>query len=142
LDADCLSKDEAIRRAVDVLYVAGRIEDRRAVEEALWAREAVYSTALGFGFAIPHCKTNAIGADSICVLRLRSPVDWGADDGQAVGMVIVLAIRESEAAATHMKVLARLARKLMHEEFRDGLKAMGNAEDLVAYLTRELELEA
>jgi len=141
LDADCLDKEEVIRRAVDALYVAGRIEDRWAVEEALWARETVYSTGLGYGFAIPHCKTNAIGADSICVLRLRSPVEWGSEDGQAVGMVIVLAIRESEAAGTHMKVLARLARKLMHEEFREGLKATTNAEEVLAYLTRELELE-
>jgi fructose-specific PTS system IIA-like component len=140
LDVDCLDKDEVIRRAVDALYVAGRIEDRWAVEEALWAREGVYSTGLGYGFAIPHCKTDAVEADSIGVLRLRSPVEWGSEDGQAVGMVIVLAIRESKAAGTHMKVLARLARKLMHEEFRAGLKAATNAEDVVAYLGRELEL--
>lgn len=140
LDADCANREEAIRRAVDALYLAGRTQNRRAVEEAVWAREAVYSTGLGFGFAIPHCKTDAIGVDSICVLRFREPVDWGAEDGQPVRMAILLAIRESNQDGTHMKVLAQLARRLMHEEFREGLMTTADADAVVQYLSQELGL--
>jgi mannitol/fructose-specific phosphotransferase system IIA component (Ntr-type) len=32
--------------------------------------------------------------------------------------VVLLAIREADSASTHMRVLASLARRMMHEEFR------------------------
>ena len=45
-------------------------------------------------------------------------MDWNSIDGQPVRTVILLVVREAEQAATHMRVLASLARRLMHEEFR------------------------
>ena len=113
-------KAEAIKLLVDRLYVAGRTEQPRAVEEAIHAREAVYSTGFGFGFAMPHCKTAAVRASSLAVLRSTTPVEWGSLDGEPVRFVILLAIRESDAAAAeHMRTIAALARRLMHAEFRD-----------------------
>lgn len=37
-------------------------------------REAVYSTGFGYGFAVPHCKTRAVTANSVAMLKLRNPV--------------------------------------------------------------------
>ncbi len=118
IDADCRTKEEAIKAAVDLLYAAGRTERSREVERAVWRREETYSTGFGHGFAIPHCQTDAAGASSMAVVKLRAGVDWNAIDGQPVRTVILLVVREAEQAATHMRVLASLARRLMHEEFR------------------------
>jgi phosphoenolpyruvate-protein phosphotransferase len=117
--ADCRTKEEAIKAAVDLLYGAGRTDQPRDVEEAVWRREAEYSTGFGHGFAIPHCKTDAVGADSMAIVKLGGGVDWNALDGEPVRTLVLLAIRESEPAATHMRVLASLARRFMHEEFRE-----------------------
>jgi len=119
---DCRTKEEAIKTAADLLYGAGRTDRPRDVEEAVWRREADYSTGFGHGFAIPHCKTDAVDANSIAVVKLQHGVEWGSLDGEAVRTVVLLAIRESDAAATHMQVLASLARHLMHEEFRVALE--------------------
>jgi len=116
--ADCRTKEEAIKTAVDLLYGAGRTDRPRDVEEAVWRREADYSTGFGHGFAIPHCKTDAVDANSMAVVKLQHGVEWGALDGDAVRTVVLLAVRESDTAATHMRVLASLARRMMHEEFR------------------------
>jgi phosphoenolpyruvate-protein phosphotransferase len=118
IDADCATKEEAIKTAVDLLYAAGRTDRPREVERAVWRREETYSTGFGHGFAIPHCQTDAVGASSMAVVKLRSGVDWKAIDGQPVQTVILLVVREAEQAAAHMRVLASLARRLMHEEFR------------------------
>jgi len=112
------TKAEAIKQAVDLLSIAGRTDKPRLVEEAVWRREATYSTGFGHGFAIPHCKTDAVQASSIAVVRLTSGVEWGSLDGGTVRLIILLVMRESEGADSHMKVFARLARKLMHEDFR------------------------
>lgn len=116
--ADCRTKEEAIKTAADLLYGAGRTDRPRDVEEAVWRREADYSTGFGHGFAIPHCKTDAVGANSMAVVKLQHGVEWRSLDGDAVRTVVLLAIRESDTAATHMRVLASLARRMMHEEFR------------------------
>ena len=104
---------------VDLLYGAGRTDRPRDVEEAVWRREADYSTGFGHGFAIPHCKTDAVDANSMAVVKLRAR--------RGVGR----ARRRSRSARSccwpsasptrrprTCSVLASLARQLMHEEFR------------------------
>lgn len=137
--SDSLSKAEAIQEIVDAFHLAGRTDDPRALEEAVWAREAVYSTGLGHGFAIPHCKTDAIAASSIGVVRLAEPIEWGSIDGEPVRCVILLAMRASDADDTHMKVFSKLARKLMHEEFRERMLAAADSSSLLACLIEELD---
>ena len=140
VDSDSISKEEAIREIVDSFFVAGRAEEPHAVEEAIWAREAVYSTGLGHGFAIPHCKTDAISANSIGVVRLAQPIEWGALDGQPVRCVILLAMRASDKEDAHMRVFSKLARKLMHEDFRERLLAAPDRASVLACLAEELGL--
>jgi multiphosphoryl transfer protein len=139
LGSESKNKEEALQEIVDAFYIAGRTEDRQRLEEALWSREAVYSTGLGYGFAAPHCKTEAVTADSIGVLKLRHAVDWGSIDSEPVSMIILIAMRE-QIPNRHMQVFSKLARKLMNEEFRGHLLAVENAHDMASYLAQQLEI--
>lgn len=121
-----------------IMSELSRTDDRSRLEEALWAREGVYSTGLGFGFATPHCKTPAVVFSSIGILKLRRPVDWSALDSEPVKMVILIAMRQSEVAGAHLQVFSKLARKLMNEDFRQYLLGVESAEEMVEYLTKEL----
>lgn len=134
------TKEEVIQEMVDAFYVASRTESRDLVEEAVWAREAEYSTGLGHGFAIPHCKTDAVTANSICVLRLHEPIDWDSIHGEQVRMVVLLALRKSEVASTHMQVFSSLARKLDEEDFRQHLLEFETPEQVTTYLAEQLGL--
>lgn len=140
LGSESKNKEEAMQEIVDAFYIAGRTEDRQRLEEALWSREAVYSTGLGYGFAAPHCKTEAVTADSIGVLKLKHAVDWGSVDSEPVNMIILIAMREPQLANRHMQVFSKLARKLMNEEFRGHLLAVDNAHDMATYLAQQLEI--
>ena len=136
--SDSASKEEAIKEIMDAFYAVGRTEQPQVVEEAVWAREAVYSTGLGHGFAIPHCKTDAIAANSIGVVRLKQPIAWESVDGQPVQCVILLAMRASDQDGAHMKVCSKLARKLMHEEFRARLLNASDAQGVLQCLGEDL----
>lgn len=139
VDSDAATKEEAIKQATDRLFVLGRTEDARAVEEAVWQREASYSTGFGHGFAIPHCKDAGVRYNSLVLLKPRTPVAWNSLDGQPVSVVILLAIREAQADSTHMKVLAKLARKVMSKTFRSQLEAENNPAELCAILQKSFE---
>ncbi len=134
------TKEEVIQEMVDAFYISNRTDDRDLVEEALWAREAEYSTGLGHGFAIPHCKTDAVTADSICILRLHEPINWDSIHGEPVRMVVLLALRKSEVANTHMQVFSSLARKLDDDDFRRQLLTIETAEQVTSYLAAQLGL--
>ena len=121
IDADCATREEAIKAVVDRLYVMGRTDQPREVESAVWQREGVYSTAFGHGFAIPHCQSDALKANSLVILRTRQPVAWESLDGEPVSVLVLLAIRESDHAVEHLKILATLARKVMRAGFRERL---------------------
>jgi fructose-specific PTS system IIA-like component len=138
--SDSETKEEAIRELVDALYMAGRTQDSDRLEEVVWQRENAYSTGLGHGFAIPHCRSDAINANSVAVLKLTKPIEWAALDGKPVSMVMLLAVRESDANNSHMQVLAKLARRLMNESFRQELGTLELPSEIMAFLSRELEL--
>ena len=134
------TKEEVIQEMVDAFYISSRTDDRDLVEEALWAREAEYSTGLGHGFAIPHCKTDAVTTNSICILRLNEPINWDSIHGEQVRMVVLLALRQSETANTHMQVFSSLARKLDDDDFRQHLLKIETAEQVTTYLAEQLGL--
>jgi fructose-specific PTS system IIA-like component len=140
LESNSRTKTEAIQELVDVFYIASRCNDRQQLEDAVWAREEVYSTGLGFGFATPHCKTDGVAANSIGVLKLNHAIDWGAADHEPVRMVILIAMRELSSASDHMQVFSELARKLMNEDFRERLLTFHDASAMRKYLCGELSV--
>jgi fructose-specific PTS system IIA-like component len=141
LDSPAATQAEAIKTLCDILYVAGRTDSPRQVEDAIWQREAVYSTDACLGFDIPHCKTGAITANSLCVLRSQRPIPWG-DDGATVSIVILLAIRDNDQATDHLKIISRLARLLMDESFRENLVSAKSPAAMTEFLAKQIGLSA
>jgi phosphoenolpyruvate-protein phosphotransferase len=138
LSSEAASKEEAIRELVDLLQVAGRLDDPDLVEEALWAREETYPTGMGFGVAIPHCKSPHVTVNSIAVLKLNSPIDWKMSDQDPVNFLILIAISAAAKGDQHLKIIAGLARKLMHEEFRQQLTGAASASAIVRLLEQHI----
>jgi fructose-specific PTS system IIA-like component len=136
--SDCRTKPEVIKRLSDRLFLAGRTANPRLLEEAIWNREDTYSTGFGFGFALPHCKSEHLSSNSVGIVRLQSPVHWGSLDGNPVDVVILLAIRSQEPAGQHMKIFAKLSRSVMSEEFRDRIRAEADPVHLAEFLQRTL----
>lgn len=141
LDSDAATKEEAIKQAADQLFILGRTENPREVEEAIWQRETSYSTGFGYGFAIPHCKNNSVQFNSMVLLKPRSPIAWNSLDGQPVRVMIMLAIRETNGDSAHMKVLARLARQVMDPHFRSQLEQETDPAKLCAILQQSFGSE-
>ena len=141
LEVEAATKEETIQQAVNRLYVLGRTEEPRSVEESVWAREAVYSTGFGYGFAIPHCKSRSVKANSLVLLKLRLPVVWNSLDGLPVQVVILIVTREAESATEHIKIFAKLARHMMDENFRAQLARETDADALHAFLCKTLQIE-
>ncbi len=78
---------------------------------ALLEREKLGTTGFGAGTAIPHGRVPGMARISGAIVRLASPVDWGAVDGLPVDLVVALA-GPDEGGADNLKALARVSRAL------------------------------
>ena len=60
VSSDSVNKHEVIKELADLLGVTERTADPAALEDAVWRREEAYSTGFGYGFAIPHCRSELV----------------------------------------------------------------------------------
>ena len=89
---------------------------KKSVLDVLLDREKISTTAIGEGVAIPHGKLP--GVERVLGVFARSPegVDFASLDGAPTHLFFVL-IAPENAAADHLKALARISRLLKDEEF-------------------------
>lgn len=122
-----------------VALVAVDLEEtrRRSVLRAVLDREAVLSTGIGNGVAIPHGKCGALSDLRLAAGVTGDPVDFDALDGSPVSLFFLLVGPES-AAGSHVKALSRISRLMRKEEIRRRLAAAGSEEEFLETL-RELE---
>ncbi|MBM7342124.1 phosphoenolpyruvate--protein phosphotransferase [Pantoea coffeiphila] len=120
---DAGNKNEAIKMMTDNLWLHHRTDNRDRLTDDIWAREDSFSTAVGYGFAIPHTKSDHIQHSTISMATLAKPITWG---DQQVETVFMLTVSKSADPNEHMKYFSTLARKLMKEDFRNEIKQAEN----------------
>jgi mannitol/fructose-specific phosphotransferase system IIA component (Ntr-type) len=130
------TKEELLRELVGVA-ANDRKDDRDEVLRAVREREAVLSTGIGHGVAIPHGKSSAVGELRMAAGRATEPVEFDALDGEPVSLFFLLVGPES-AAGPHIKALSRISRIVRRDDVRQRLIAATTADEFLTAL-REAE---
>ena len=118
----------------------GIANDEQAVLAAFKAREAEGTTGMMSGFAIPHCKSDAVVKASVLVVKFAGDVAWDSMDGQPIRVAISLLVPEGEAGVTFLRMLSQVAVLLMNEEFRDKVIATDDPEAISALINEGIDL--
>ena len=105
-----------------------------AVEE----REAVLSTGIGFGVAIPHARSSAVRELSVVCGLSSEPVPFDSIDGEPVRLFFLIVGPESS-AGQHVKLLSRIARLVRRDNLRQQLCEAGTPQE---FYTALLDAEA
>ena len=121
LDAAAANQDEIISRLVELQATHGNITDKEAYKKALYAREAEASTYVDNGITVPHAKTNVVTRPSLAAMRLRTPVQYNAEDDGKTDLLFAIAAPED--GGLHVDMLARMMQMLMNEDFVEKLRA-------------------
>jgi len=102
---------------------------------SLREREALCSTALGHGVAIPHGRAPGLERPRGILIRLQTPTDFGGDEG--VDLIFAMAV-PSHYTHEHLALLAELAERFGDAQFRQALRQATDAAALLTLLTRPL----
>lgn len=119
----CENKSEAIGELLDLMAGQGLVSDRDQVFQQILDRESKKSTAIGYGAAIPHVRTEFV-QDTVCAFGSTAgePIDFSnAGEPTSTARLLFLMISPRDDAPTHLRTLAMIARLIKDEQRRTSL---------------------
>jgi nitrogen PTS system EIIA component len=127
---DGRDKESVLRSVVEHLRLPEEV-DREFLLRVLMAREALQSTAIGDGIAIPHVRNPVVlhvTRPTITLCFLDQPVDFGALDGKPVAALFALI---SPTVRAHLRMLSRLAFALNDKRFKQTVLRQAAREEIL-----------
>lgn len=110
--------------------------DRAFLLRMLLAREALGSTGIGDGIAIPHVRNPIVlhvRAPMVSLAFLRQPAEFGALDGKPVSILFSLI---SPTIRIHLRLLSKIAFALRDPELRQALRRRAARSEILAHFAR------
>ena len=129
LNVSVASKPDAIDKLISLHDAAGNLRDVEAYREAILAREAGGTTAIGEGMAIPHAKTDAVARPALAAITVPDGVDYEAPDGKDSTLLFMIAAPPE--GDVHLEVLSRLMTMLMDLDFRAALMGAATPQEFL-----------
>ncbi len=135
--AHTLDKSEALHVLAELLSHGSSIS-RETIEQVLCEREALQSTGIGEGVAIPHGALGELDKQVAAVLTVPEGLEFQSIDDSKVNILFAV-ISPKRASGEHLKTLARVSRLLRSKEFRDRLLHAGDGAEVFTLLCAEEE---
>jgi mannitol/fructose-specific phosphotransferase system IIA component (Ntr-type) len=132
------TKRETIAELVALLEAAHGLDTQGEILDRVIRREAMMTTGIGNGVAIPHGKARAV--DHMIAACGISPegIAFEAEDSQPAYLFVLFVSPES-ATTQHVRALANLSRLLKEESVR---RALREAESVDAFMATLQHAEA
>lgn len=130
LELKAKDRESAIKELIDMLYASGAIADKDAILKAVLQREEEFSTGIGFQVAIPHAKSKFVRKASIAYGASATGVAWPSEDGVNPRMIFLISVPDT-VSNDHLKLLAQISRKIIHDDVRERILNAEKIEDVI-----------
>jgi PTS system nitrogen regulatory IIA component len=115
------SKEPALRLMIEVLARSPRIHDRTGLARAIFEREQLMSTGIGFGVAVPHVRMASVTDLVMALGASRQDItDYESLDGKPVRIICMVAAGQDQ-HAEYLRALAAVSARLKDPEIREGV---------------------
>jgi PTS system nitrogen regulatory IIA component len=136
LDLKSTTKDDLLAEMASSLAAAEPALEADALLGVLREREALQSTGIGEGVAIPHGKVQGLDRLVAAFARSTAGVDFDSIDGQPTQLLFLLIVPE-QSGGQHLKALARISRFFRDASFREKLLGAGDLEEIFRAIEEE-----
>jgi nitrogen PTS system EIIA component len=130
ISIDRATKAEVLEDVAEHAISQGYVTDAEVFKKAISEREALMSTGIGFGVAVPHVKIPCIPHFFIIVGLLNLPVDWDALDHKPVEIIFFIGGPDGR-QEDYLRILSRIILVIKNEEKFIQLKAARTAEEIL-----------
>lgn len=140
LKAGASSKRQAIHGVAAAAAEALGVPEA-VVFDALLEREALGSTGLGSGVAVPHARIEGLSSVKAVFVRLDTPVAYGSVDDRPVDLLFALFAPPRD-GAEHLRALAAVSRALRSPEMREQLRQARTSDAIHALFVNDSHVPA
>jgi PTS system fructose-specific IIC component len=133
LKLESTSKREALVELVELLESAHGFQSQGEILDRVMRREAMMTTGIGNGIAIPHGKARSVSRMAAACAVCPEGLEFESEDGQPVHLMVLFVSPEND-TTMHVRMLANLSRLLKEESVRKNLREARTVSDFLAEL--------
>lgn len=115
LELKSTTRDEVIRELVSFLKKRNKVSKEKELNERLFQREELGSTAIGDGVAIPHCKMKGVKNPIVMLSISKRGVDFNSLDGEP-SHLFFLVVSSPDNPSVNLQILAAIAQLVRKAE--------------------------
>ncbi len=101
--------------------------------EKLYEREKLGTTAFGNGIAIPHARIDNISEAKIMLLKLETPIEFEATDGNKVDLILSLLVPNNK-DEIHIELLSKVAEMFDDNIFREKIRQSSDELEILSLI--------
>ena len=125
------TKDAVLEEMIQMMLFSPNVEDEKAFRKAVFEREALMSTGLGLGIAIPHIKIKSVRDITIGIGIHKQGLDWEALDNEPVHIVVMIAGSDQQ-HDVYLRTLSKIVLVLKNKSRREKMVEASTPEEIVS----------
>ncbi|MFC1887634.1 PTS sugar transporter subunit IIA [Candidatus Cloacimonadota bacterium] len=129
IDIKADTKVGALNELLAVICENPNITNRKVFEKAIFDREKLMSTGIGYGVAVPHARDKSVKDFVIAIGRKQKGLEYESIDDKPVKLIFMIGASDNQDKA-YIKLLSRLVLRLKNRDFFDALLQAANPEDI------------
>ncbi len=124
------TKQDALTELAGILATAPQVKKSEELLNEILKREALMSTAVGRGIAIPHVRLSSVSDLVMAVGVCKTPVqDFQTIDDKPVDLLIMIAAAYNQ-HTYYLKTLSYFSAKLKNQELRTALSKASSTDEV------------
>ncbi|HPM01074.1 MAG: PTS sugar transporter subunit IIA [Candidatus Cloacimonetes bacterium] len=136
LDLDIETKEEALEALLKVINHSDLVTDKNILRNAIYAREKLMSTGIGYGIAIPHARHASVKDFVIAVGRCKNGVPCDSIDDKPVTLFLMIVASDKQ-DKDYLRLLSRIVNILKNKELLEDISQAENATQLYNVIVNE-----
>ena len=128
-------KVAALDELVDLIATAPDVRDKDALWRAVHDREAIMSTGIGVGIAVPHAKLVSVADFVLAVGVAPNAIPWDSIDGKPVNIIVMIAGPDGR-QEDYLRILSRVVLLLKNPKNREHLLATESPNEIARFFHR------
>ena len=139
LNLKATTKMEVIEELTHLLYLNHCIDSEEGFIKDVLYREQEGVTGLEKGIAIPHGKSESVIKTTLAIGRTKQPVEWESLDDNPINIILLFAVKTSDATTVHIKLLQKVATLLADDEVLQSLQIVETKQEVINLLSKNNE---
>ncbi len=139
VEKDTINKEELLKKMVQAIYEnTTLIESKEEFLNKIFEREAIGTTGIGKGIAIPHARCENLKNIVLSLALVKNGLDFNTPDGEKAKLIIMVGAPKDK-NSEYLALLSSITKAFREKELRDNITCAGSETEILEILAGYFE---